>query len=78
MGARAVQGFFVAVAVPQGEAIVSEELQTIRVELKYCEACGALWLRPRGSQTPYCRRCENVMAVLSRTDRKKPAERRRP
>ena len=59
------------------EAIVSGELQAIRVELKYCEACGALWLRPRNSNAPYCRRCDKVMAELSRTGRTKPAERKR-
>jgi len=53
------------------------ELQAARVELKYCEACGALWLRPRGSDAPYCRRCENVMAELSRAVRTKPAEGKR-
>jgi len=72
-----VQGFFVAPAL-RLEAIVSGELQAIRVDLKYCEACGALWLRPCGSHTPYCGRCEKVMAELSRTVRTKPAEGKRP
>ncbi len=27
------------------------------LELKYCEFCGALWMRPRGSVEPYCPRC---------------------
>jgi hypothetical protein len=54
------------------------ELQAIRVELKYCEACGALWMRPRSSHAPYCRRCEKVMAGLSGTDRgSQPVERKR-
>lgn len=26
------------------------------VEPKYCELCGALWLRPAGAE-PYCPRC---------------------
>ena len=63
---------------PALEAIVTGELQAIRVELKYCEACGALWLRPRDNNTPYCGRCENVMAELSRTGRRKPAEGKQP
>ena len=60
------------------EVIVNGEPQIVRVELKYCEACGALWLRPHGNHKPYCRRCQNVMAVLSRAGRRKPAERQRP
>ncbi len=30
---------------------------TIRVELKYCEFCGGLWLRSEGSVSPYCATC---------------------
>lgn len=73
-----VQGFFVAGGICQGEASVNRELKVIRVELKYCEACGALWLRPRNCHAPYCRRCEKVMAGLSRTNRARVAEGRRP
>jgi hypothetical protein len=71
-----VQGFFVAAALGV-EAIVHGELQVIRMELKYCEACGALRLRPHGSSTPYCGGCAKVMAELSRTVRTKPAEGKR-
>ncbi len=36
-----------------------EEKQTsLRVELKYCEACGGLQLRPVGSGLVFCPRCE--------------------
>ena len=59
------------------EAIVIGEPRIVRVELKYCEACGALWLRPPANHTPYCRRCRGVMADLSRTRQKKPAEGKR-
>ena len=41
--------------------------KTIRMELKYCEACGALRLRPEGDASVYCPRCQ---AMLER-----PAER---
>ena len=71
-----MQGFFVAAAMGP-EAIVSGELQVIRMELKYCEACGALRLRPQGSNTPYCGNCAKVMAQLSRARRTKPAEEKR-
>ena len=53
---------------------MSQELEAIHVELKYCEACGALWLRPRNNQVCYCRRCERVMAGLARAPQTKPAE----
>ena len=33
-------------------------------QLKYCERCGGLWLRPDGAATPYCRNCERIMAAL--------------
>jgi hypothetical protein len=33
-------------------------------QLKYCERCGGLWLRPDGTATPYCPACERFMAEL--------------
>jgi Zn-finger nucleic acid-binding protein len=33
------------------------EGQEIQVELKYCERCGGLWLRPRGTDGVYCSGC---------------------
>ena len=33
-------------------------------QLKYCERCGGLWLRPDGTATPYCPACERIMAAL--------------
>ena len=58
------------------EAVVSGDLQIIRVELKYCEACGALRLRPRGSKAPYCGRCAKIMAQLANTTRTAMGEKR--
>ncbi len=29
-----------------------------RLELKVCERCGGLWLRPQASGWRYCRRCK--------------------
>lgn len=40
-------------------------------QLKYCERCGGLWLRPDGTATPYCPACEHFMAAL-------PVRTRRP
>lgn len=36
----------------------------VRLELKYCERCGALWLRLRDSDTVLCGRCTKAMAGL--------------
>ena len=73
MGARAVQGFFCSGG--RGlEAIVSGEVEVIRVELKYCEACGALWMRDCSGNARYCSRCRRLMAELSHAGRAIPAE----
>lgn len=36
------------------------------LELKYCERCGSLWLRPAGGAQIYCRDCARAMAELPR------------
>lgn len=36
----------------------------LRVELKYCERCGGLWLRPAGGEQRYCVACAREMAKL--------------
>jgi Zn-finger nucleic acid-binding protein len=36
----------------------------ISFELKYCERCGGLWLRPAGGAQIYCRVCAGAMAEL--------------
>jgi hypothetical protein len=43
----------------------------VHFQLKYCERCGGLWLRPDGTASPYCPRCEHIMAAL-------PVRTRRP
>ncbi len=30
----------------------------VRVELKYCERCGGLWLRECGAGVVYCEKCQ--------------------
>src|SRR5581483_10153739 len=45
------------------------ELQTeaiTRLELKYCEQCGGLWLRVMGATGSYCPGCERGMSQLPR------------
>jgi len=34
-----------------------DELEIVQLELKYCESCGGLWLRPKGSQQVECASC---------------------
>jgi hypothetical protein len=36
----------------------------IQFELKYCERCGGLWLRPTGGGQIYCTACAQAMAEL--------------
>ncbi len=64
MIARPVQGFFVSLEAIVSEAVI-QKLEILRVELKYCEACGALWLRAPGSTVPYCQKCEPLMSEMA-------------
>jgi ribosomal protein L37AE/L43A len=43
----------------------------VRVELKYCEHCGGLWVRESGAGTVYCENCQAKVADLP-TPKKKP------
>jgi hypothetical protein len=36
----------------------------LRFELKYCERCGGLWLRPVGGEQIYCAACWREMVQL--------------
>ena len=38
--------------------------QAMQVELKYCERCGGLWLRPQGVDGVYCAICLVHLAAL--------------
>ena len=42
---------------------------SIQLELKYCERCGARWLRPQGSDLVFCGSCALVMAGLAPNSR---------
>ncbi|HEY7353101.1 MAG TPA: hypothetical protein VH596_10095 [Terriglobales bacterium] len=48
-----------------------EELDSngIQMELKYCERCGALWLRLRGSDLIFCPSCAVILAGIARDPR---------
>ena len=34
-----------------------EEMEIVQLELKYCESCGGLWLRPKGNAGVECASC---------------------
>jgi hypothetical protein len=42
----------------------TESTSTTQMELKYCERCGGLWLRPLGDSHVYCSSCSPAMAEL--------------
>lgn len=43
----------------------------VRMELKYCERCGGLWVRERGAGVVYCENCQPKMEDLP-VSKKKP------
>ena len=43
---------------------LGKENNELRVELKYCERCGALWLRDPSSGHVYCEHCRPRMDEL--------------
>jgi uncharacterized paraquat-inducible protein A len=45
------------------------ERATSRLELKYCEGCGALTLRPSTSSEIYCPRCAKKFAEIARGEK---------
>jgi hypothetical protein len=42
----------------------TSDANEVKFELKYCERCGGLWLRPVGSGQIYCLACGREMAEL--------------
>jgi len=46
-----------------------QDVNAIQVELKYCERCGALWLRLTGSDLTFCSPCSVTLAGLARDPR---------
>ncbi len=48
-----------------------EGLEIVRMELKYCERCGGLWMRVWGTEEMYCPSCALEMSDLPIGGRKK-------
>jgi hypothetical protein len=55
----------------------NEDPEIIQLELKYCERCGALWLRLRGTQEIYCAPCDLEVFDLP-SPRRAPSKPRLP
>lgn len=53
-----------------------KEGQEIQVELKYCERCGGLWLRPLGTDGVYCASCRVRLAAMPDPEGVPPREAR--
>jgi ribosomal protein S27AE len=51
--------------------------QERQVELKVCERCGGLWLRPEKSRWIYCGPCKSKVDELPEVTLKAPKKRRR-
>jgi len=49
-----------------------EKFEIVRLELKYCEFCGGLWLRERGCQEVHCERCRVNLKALPFAESKAP------
>jgi len=49
-----------------------EEKKEVRMELKYCEHCGSLWLRESGAGVVYCESCRPKVDDLP-LSKKRPA-----
>ena len=53
------------------------EGQKMHVELKYCERCGGLWLRPQGTDGVYCAGCRVRLAAMPDPGEPSPYKARR-
>jgi Zn-finger nucleic acid-binding protein len=53
------------------------EGQEIHVDLKYCERCGGLWLRPQGADSVYCADCSLCLAGMPDPGQAPPRKARR-
>ena len=50
---------------------IEQQSEVIRLELKYCERCGSLWLREADSAGIYCARCEAAVDRMAPSTRVK-------
>ena len=43
----------------------AEQMETVFLELKYCERCGGLWLRQKGDAQVHCEACLRCLNVAN-------------
>ena len=55
----------------------SDEAEPVRMELKYCELCGGLWLRVQSGGEIYCEKCQPAVNELPVPKKPPQSERRR-
>jgi hypothetical protein len=66
------------IGVERREAIMEVTKQEgLRLELKYCERCGGLLLRPAGSGAVYCDTCGRDMAEVAVRGRRREGKKSR-
>jgi hypothetical protein len=58
--------------------IRSMEGAEVRFELKYCERCGGLFVRPQTADLVYCGGCTSRLAALHEVETSSPASSRKP
>jgi hypothetical protein len=61
---RRAPSFFIAVFLEKRMQIGTNGLERTKVELKYCECCGALWLRKQGGEESICVVCDELWSDL--------------
>jgi hypothetical protein len=59
----------------KAKAIENSSTKELQFELKYCERCGGLWLRPVGGGQIYCVACGRAMGELPAASHKAGAPR---
>lgn len=50
----------------------THDVEIFEVELKYCERCGGLWFREKGTTGVYCAECDPKMAEVAFGDGPRP------
>ena len=58
----------------KSKATENSSANELQFELKYCERCGGLWLRPVGGEQIYCGACGRAMAELPPASYKRDVE----
>jgi len=57
--------------------MTQEQEAEMKIELKYCERCGGLWLRRAGEPEAYCRTCAPAMRDMAFSRKKRPGRPRK-